>query len=108
MPTAPSSSSQLKVTPTQLPDVLLLEPRVFRDDRGFFLESYNEATLAGLGIHPPLRSGQPLLLSAKRIPRIALPDLPRAGKIGESGQRRNLRRSRGPAAQLAQFWKMVR
>jgi dTDP-4-dehydrorhamnose 3,5-epimerase len=48
---APASSSQLKVTPTQLPDVLLLEPRVFRDDRGFFLESYNEGTLAGLGIH---------------------------------------------------------
>lgn len=33
----------LKVTPTTLPEVLVIEPRVFTDDRGFFLESYNEA-----------------------------------------------------------------
>src|SRR5260370_15546229 len=26
---------------TQIPDVLLLEPRVFRDERGFFLETWN-------------------------------------------------------------------
>jgi dTDP-4-dehydrorhamnose 3,5-epimerase len=30
--------------------VLLLEPRVFGDDRGFFLESYNERVFAELGI----------------------------------------------------------
>ena len=35
---------------TSLPGVLLLEPRVFGDDRGFFLESYNERTFANLGI----------------------------------------------------------
>jgi dTDP-4-dehydrorhamnose 3,5-epimerase len=29
---------------------LILEPRVFGDDRGFFLESYNERVLADLGI----------------------------------------------------------
>jgi dTDP-4-dehydrorhamnose 3,5-epimerase len=34
----------MKVTPTDLPEVLLLEPRVFRDERGFFLESYNRRT----------------------------------------------------------------
>jgi dTDP-4-dehydrorhamnose 3,5-epimerase len=32
----------MKVTPGELPEVLLLEPRVFGDDRGFFLESYNK------------------------------------------------------------------
>ena len=31
----------MKVTPTALPEVLLLEPRVFGDDRGFFMESWN-------------------------------------------------------------------
>ncbi len=31
----------MKVTATRLPEVLLLEPRVFGDERGFFLESYN-------------------------------------------------------------------
>src|ERR1700739_3255781 len=35
---------------TSLPGVLLLEPRVFGDDRGFFLESYNERVFAELGI----------------------------------------------------------
>lgn len=29
------------VTPTAIPDVLLLEPRAFADDRGYFFESYN-------------------------------------------------------------------
>ena len=36
-----------------MPDVLIVEPRVFRDDRGFFLESYNERKMkdAGLPTH---------------------------------------------------------
>jgi len=29
------------VTPTAIPDVLILEPKVFGDDRGFFFESFN-------------------------------------------------------------------
>ena len=31
----------LTVTPTAIPDVLLLEPQVFSDERGYFFESYN-------------------------------------------------------------------
>jgi dTDP-4-dehydrorhamnose 3,5-epimerase len=31
----------MKVAPTTIPDVLLLEPRVFGDERGFFLESWS-------------------------------------------------------------------
>ena len=31
----------MKATPLAIPDVILLEPRVFGDDRGFFFESYN-------------------------------------------------------------------
>jgi dTDP-4-dehydrorhamnose 3,5-epimerase len=31
----------MKVTPTALPDVLLIEPQVFGDARGFFMESFN-------------------------------------------------------------------
>lgn len=37
-------------TATSLPGVLIVEPRVFGDDRGFFLESYNERAIADLGI----------------------------------------------------------
>jgi dTDP-4-dehydrorhamnose 3,5-epimerase len=40
----------MKIIPTPLPDVLLLEPAVFRDQRGFFMESYNQRSFAELGI----------------------------------------------------------
>lgn len=40
----------MKVYDTELNEVKLLEPRVFADSRGFFLESYNQLTLAELGI----------------------------------------------------------
>lgn len=32
----------MKVTPTAIPDVLVIEPRVFGDSRGFFFESFNQ------------------------------------------------------------------
>lgn len=32
----------MKVTPLAIPDVLLIEPRVFGDERGFFFESFNQ------------------------------------------------------------------
>lgn len=33
----------MKATPLAIPDVFLIEPRVFGDDRGFFFESFNHA-----------------------------------------------------------------
>jgi len=33
----------LKITPTAIPDVLVIEPKVFGDERGFFFESFNQA-----------------------------------------------------------------
>lgn len=32
----------MKITPTRLPEVLLIEPRVFGDERGFFYESFSQ------------------------------------------------------------------
>jgi dTDP-4-dehydrorhamnose 3,5-epimerase len=40
----------MKAIATSLHGVLLLEPRVFGDDRGFFLESYNQRAFSALGI----------------------------------------------------------
>src|SRR4029077_13880835 len=40
----------IRKIPTSLPGVVILEPRVFGDERGFFLESYNERGFAELGI----------------------------------------------------------
>jgi len=36
--------------PTSLPGVFILEPRVFGDERGFFLESFNQRAMRELGI----------------------------------------------------------
>ena len=40
----------LQLIPTTLKDVVILEPKVFGDERGFFLEAYNEATFSALGL----------------------------------------------------------
>lgn len=41
----------MKVIPTPIPDVLLIEPKVFGDSRGFFFESYNrQAFRAATGL----------------------------------------------------------
>ncbi len=40
----------LQVEPTSLPGVLVITPRVFRDPRGFFLESYNQEAMRACGI----------------------------------------------------------
>ncbi|MDQ6689537.1 MAG: dTDP-4-dehydrorhamnose 3,5-epimerase [Gemmatimonadota bacterium] len=44
------SSSRLEIRETELPGVFIVTPRVFRDERGFFLESFNAATFAEAGI----------------------------------------------------------
>lgn len=38
----------MKVIATEIPDVLIIEPRVFGDDRGFFFESFNRRIFAEL------------------------------------------------------------
>ncbi|MEQ1962911.1 dTDP-4-dehydrorhamnose 3,5-epimerase [Xenorhabdus khoisanae] len=32
----------MKIIPTDIPDVLIIEPKVFEDERGFFYESFNQ------------------------------------------------------------------
>ncbi len=40
----------MKVTPTAIADVKILEPKVFGDERGYFLETWNAAQYAAAGI----------------------------------------------------------
>jgi dTDP-4-dehydrorhamnose 3,5-epimerase len=40
----------MNVIETALPGVMLIEPKVFGDDRGFFLESWNAAAFAAAGL----------------------------------------------------------
>ncbi len=47
----------MRLVPTELPGVVVVEPQVFADDRGWFMESFNaarfDAALAALGLPPP-------------------------------------------------------
>ncbi len=36
----------MKIIPTKIPDVLIIEPKVFGDERGFFFESFNKKAFA--------------------------------------------------------------
>lgn len=40
----------MRRVPTEIPEVILFEPKVFEDERGFFFESYNRRTLEALGL----------------------------------------------------------
>ncbi len=40
----------MKVTPLAIPDVKLIEPRVFGDERGFFLETWNQSVFRDAGL----------------------------------------------------------
>jgi dTDP-4-dehydrorhamnose 3,5-epimerase len=41
----------MEFIPTTIPEVILIQPRVFGDDRGFFLESWEKKKFAAGGIH---------------------------------------------------------
>ncbi|MFN7186967.1 MAG: dTDP-4-dehydrorhamnose 3,5-epimerase family protein, partial [Cyclobacteriaceae bacterium] len=41
----------MRVTTTPFRDLVILEPRVFEDNRGYFFESYNEQTFRNLGLN---------------------------------------------------------
>lgn len=43
----------MKITETELPGVLIVEPDVFRDDRGFFLETYHRDRYVAAGLPFP-------------------------------------------------------
>ncbi|TDF96217.1 dTDP-4-dehydrorhamnose 3,5-epimerase [Paenibacillus piri] len=40
----------MKILPTEIKDVVIIEPSVFGDNRGFFMESYNSASFKQAGI----------------------------------------------------------
>lgn len=50
VPLASHAMDAIKKIPTTLDGMFVLEPRVFGDERGFFLESYNEQVMAEAGI----------------------------------------------------------
>ena len=41
----------MRFIPTAIPEIIIIEPRVFEDARGFFFESYHKQSFAEAGIH---------------------------------------------------------
>jgi len=40
----------MEIIPTEIPDVCIIKPKIFKDDRGYFLESYSREKLSRAGI----------------------------------------------------------
>jgi dTDP-4-dehydrorhamnose 3,5-epimerase len=59
----------MKATPLAIPDVLLLEPRVFGDERGFFYESFNQREFEKIVGRPVTFVQDNHSLSAKNVLR---------------------------------------
>jgi dTDP-4-dehydrorhamnose 3,5-epimerase len=41
----------MEIIPASIEDVLIIKPRVFRDQRGFFMETYRQDRYSDIGIH---------------------------------------------------------
>ena len=97
----------MNVIPTALPEVLLLEPRVFEDARGFFFESYNQRVFEErTGLAPRFvqsnhsRSRKDVLRGLHY--QIAQPQ----AQAGAGGRGRGVRRRGRPAPELAHLRQM--
>ena len=55
----------MKFMPTELPGVIIVEPDVHRDERGFFLETYHQREVPRGRHRGAVRPGQPLALGAR-------------------------------------------
>ena len=45
-----SPATAMNVIPTRLPGVVVIEPKLYRDDRGYFLETWNQARYVAAGL----------------------------------------------------------
>ena len=83
----------MKFLPTELPEVIVIEPDVYRDARGFFLETYHAEKYRGGGIARDFRPGQPLALrAAARCAGLHAQSAEPQGKLRAGSRGRDLRR----------------
>ena len=77
----------MKITPTGLPEVVLIEPTCFGDSRGFFFESYQTERYQQAGIKLPFVQDN-ISRSKKCVKRFAFPAAAYARQAGWSYPRR--------------------
>ena len=78
----------MQVTPTAIPDVLIIEPNVFGDARGFFYESFNQKAFndaTGLDVNFVQEQPQPQCQGRAARPALSNPAAP--GQTGACSAR---------------------
>ncbi len=72
---------------TDIPDLLIFEPAVYKDERGYFFESYNEQIFHKEGYRQPVCPGQPILfppMASSAASTISSIRMPRPSSSGSS------------------------
>jgi hypothetical protein len=62
----PARARRMKVVETDLPGVLIIEPRMIGDERGFFVETFQRERCLSAADLARVRAGQPLAVAARR------------------------------------------
>lgn len=45
--------AKITLTPTSIPDMVILDPQIFKDERGYFMETYNGEEFKEIGLNMP-------------------------------------------------------
>ena len=94
-------------TETEIPGVVVIQPEVFGDDRGYFMETYKKGDFAAAGIDRGVRAGQSEPLFPGRAARAALPEAAHPGQAGACDPGRGVRRGGDCRPHSATFGKWV-
>ncbi len=66
----------MKIVECEIEGPLIIEPQVFGDERGFFMESWNAGKFAEAGLDIDFRAGQPFPLAKGRAARACISRIP--------------------------------
>ena len=81
----------MNVIETAIPGVLIIEPKVFGDARGFFLETFQAKRYADIGIAQPFVQDNLSRSVRGHVARAAFPASQGAGKARDRAARRGAR-----------------
>lgn len=98
---------QFQFTKTGIEGLVVVEPKVFGDKRGYFMETYNYNDFKAAGLDMVFVQDNQSK-SKKGVLRGLLSKEKPSGQAGAGGQRRGLRRRRGFAQGQRYLWKVVR
>ena len=93
----------MRFAETEVAGVIVVEPDVHRDARGFFLETFHAAKYAAAGIPVDIRPGQSFVLGPRHAARPAHADPQAAGQAGAGDRGGDLGRGARRAAESPTF-----